>query len=257
VLGQPVSYQAGALSLPSAGYSGFHAPERGDRFVIDCGELGPDYQPGHAHCDLLSYELDLDGIPLVVDSGVSGYDGDPLREYMRSTRAHNTVSVEGRDQHEMWGTFRVARRARPGPVAQGLDEKSSYRFQGSYSPYWSPSVRHERTATRGAAGIWRIVDRITGTPTVRLESFVHLNPTSTVLVRELVAEVRIGTRAWLVEFFGVDRLIVVRGNDSAGQSWYSPRFGGAVPSPCVVAQVQSYSGGEFGYSIKPLTRGEP
>ena len=37
-------------SFPSTGYFVLK-PTPGDRMLIDCGPVGPDYQPGHAHCD--------------------------------------------------------------------------------------------------------------------------------------------------------------------------------------------------------------
>ena len=36
----------------------------------DAGDIGPDYQPGHAHGDMLSFELSLNGHRVIVDSGV-------------------------------------------------------------------------------------------------------------------------------------------------------------------------------------------
>ncbi len=87
-----------------------------DMMVIDCGAIGPDYQPGHAHCDTLSYELAIDGRRVIVDSGVHDYEPTQHRAYARSTPAHNTVVIDGQEQSEMWGVFRVARRARPLPA---------------------------------------------------------------------------------------------------------------------------------------------
>ena len=93
------------------GYFGYRY--KGDSLLIDCGLVGPDYQPGHAHCDMLSYELCIDGRRVIVDSGVHDYEASDLREYVRSTAAHNTVRVDGMEQLEIWGAFRVARRAKP------------------------------------------------------------------------------------------------------------------------------------------------
>ena len=102
------------FALRDAGYYG--ARGSGHYVVCDAAPIGPDYQPGHAHGDLLSFELSLAGRRVIVDAGVHGYDGDPLRAWCRSTRAHNTVEIDGEDQCEFWGTFRVARRARPRDV---------------------------------------------------------------------------------------------------------------------------------------------
>jgi uncharacterized heparinase superfamily protein len=80
---------------------------------FDVGDIGPDYLPGHAHADTLSFELSLFGYRFVVDSGVSCYGESEERLRQRRTAAHNTVVVDGHDSSEVWAGFRVARRARP------------------------------------------------------------------------------------------------------------------------------------------------
>ena len=103
--------------------SGYYRLER-SRYVliVDAGEMGPDYQPGHGHCDALSFVLYVDGQPVVVDTGVSTYERGDIRNYERSTAAHNTVVVEGYDQAEMWASFRVGRRYRIVEVQAGPHE---------------------------------------------------------------------------------------------------------------------------------------
>ncbi len=81
--------------------------------LLDVGEIGPDYLPGHAHADTLSFELSLWGHRVIVDSGTSCYGSGPERLRQRGTAAHNTVEIDGADSSEIWGGFRVARRARP------------------------------------------------------------------------------------------------------------------------------------------------
>ena len=81
--------------------------------ILDVGAIGPDYIPGHAHADTLSFELHVGGMPVIVDSGTSTYEDCPLRHWQRSTRAHNTVEIDGHDSSEVWDSFRVARRAYP------------------------------------------------------------------------------------------------------------------------------------------------
>jgi uncharacterized heparinase superfamily protein len=81
--------------------------------IADAGMIGPDYIPGHAHADTLSFELSLFGRRVVVDSGTSCYEASAERLRQRGTAAHNTVQIDGEDSSEVWGSFRVARRARP------------------------------------------------------------------------------------------------------------------------------------------------
>ncbi len=54
------------------------------------------YSHGHVHADAGSFELELDGTPLIVDSGTYLYGTDErIRRHMRSARAHNTVLIDG------------------------------------------------------------------------------------------------------------------------------------------------------------------
>lgn len=80
--------------------------------ILDLAAIGPDYIPGHAHADTLSFELSLGTERIVVNGGTSTYAPGPLREAERATAAHSTVEVDGQDSSEVWSSFRVARRAR-------------------------------------------------------------------------------------------------------------------------------------------------
>ncbi len=80
---------------------------------LDTAPIGPDYLPGHAHADTLSFELSLGRQRVIVDSGVSCYGEGAERLRQRGTAAHNTVEIDGEDSSEVWSGFRVARRAYP------------------------------------------------------------------------------------------------------------------------------------------------
>ena len=94
--------------------SGYVRVQRGPLVaLLDVGPVGPDYLPGHAHADTLSFEMSLYGARVLVNSGTSQYGVGPERHRQRGTAAHNTVSIDNQDSSEVWGGFRVARRARP------------------------------------------------------------------------------------------------------------------------------------------------
>jgi hypothetical protein len=74
--------------------------------VFDCGNLGFKTIAAHAHADALSLVLRVFGEDVLVDPGTYDYFTYPRwRDYFRSTRAHNTVVVDGQDQSEMLGPF--------------------------------------------------------------------------------------------------------------------------------------------------------
>lgn len=81
--------------------------------IADLARIGPEYLPGHAHADTLSFELSLYGQRVIVNGGTSVYGSGPERLRQRGTAAHSTVTVAGADSSEVWGGFRVARRAYP------------------------------------------------------------------------------------------------------------------------------------------------
>lgn len=163
-------------AFPSSGY--YVCRKADDMLIIDCGQIGPDYQPGHAHCDTLSYELAIDGRRVVVDSGVCDYEPSLKRAYARSTKAHNTVIVDGEEQSEMWGVFRVARRARPLHGHIGKTDQESILFEGAHDGYRRLRGRpiHRRRMSYDGEGSWTIQDFLEGSGSHRMESFVHIHP---------------------------------------------------------------------------------
>lgn len=82
-----------------------------DTLVIDCGELGA-LSGAHGHADLLSIDLSLRGRPLFIDPGTYSYSGSAeMREQFRSSKAHNTLTVDGRSTSQSAGPFSWRSRA--------------------------------------------------------------------------------------------------------------------------------------------------
>ncbi len=108
-LGVKVSAVEPFMDFPDAGYTRMMV---GD-FVLfaDTGPIGPDYQPGHAHADTLTYELYYKNRKFITDAGTSEYRGT-RRAYERSTAAHNVVEIGGCNSSEVWSSHRVGARAR-------------------------------------------------------------------------------------------------------------------------------------------------
>ncbi len=47
--------------------------------IIDIGQIGPSYIPGHAHADTFNFVMHAKGQPLFVDPGTSTYETNALR----------------------------------------------------------------------------------------------------------------------------------------------------------------------------------
>lgn len=246
VLRESIPEPRGPLSLPETGYFGW--TDGGTRLLVDCGIPGPAYQPGHAHCDLLSYELDFAGHPVVVDAGVSGYEGDAFREYARSTRAHNTVGIGGREQSEVWGTFRVGGRAEPvGPVLRG--DADGAVFEGGCRPWYDRGTLHRRRV-EVREGEMHVIDRVEGSAGAMLESWIHLHPGFAVRFEGDAWVARRGRQTVRIEPSGVDDVTLHLGEWSPVQGWHLPEFGHSVRAPVLRLVVRANDGRAFGYRIR-------
>ncbi len=92
--------------------SGYYIFKRGDwKLIVDAGQPGPAYIPGHVHCDAMSYELFKSGKPVLVNCGTYAYQCGE-RGFFRSTAAHNTVMVDDVEQSQCWVAFRLGKRSR-------------------------------------------------------------------------------------------------------------------------------------------------
>lgn len=246
-LGERIRTIEGELCLPDTGYFGF-ARQDGERLLIDCGPIGPAYQPGHAHCDLLSFEWILGGQPVIVDSGVRGYAGDSHRSYVRSTRAHNTVSVNYQEQAEVWGTFRVGRRPR---VLHAGHECSpeAYRFQGAYTPYFDRRVVHRRFIQRDLSGL-EIRDSLSWRGAGRATSYLHFHPDFELSAQGSGFIATSGPLVLEVSVEGAGRITIVKGSKNPLQGWYCPEFGVALPAPVLVLEAHGDGGCNMSYQIR-------
>ncbi|MEA1049046.1 alginate lyase family protein [Lamprobacter modestohalophilus] len=119
--------------------------------LLDVAPIGPDYLPGHAHADTLSFELSIFGQPVIVNGGTSRYGTGPERLAERGTAAHSTVQIDGADSSEVWGGFRVARRARPfDVVVNDLMAGSDHHRPGSVGPGATPVYQEPDQGSQGA-----------------------------------------------------------------------------------------------------------
>jgi len=138
--------------------------------LADVGGVGPPHLSGHGHCDSLSFELWCDGAPFVVDSGTFTYEPGTARQACRTTGAHNTIQIDGKEQHEIWAAFRVARRSEVRVVSS-----TNSSLAAELVPWFDKRLRVQRRF-EWEEGLLRIVDRVEGPGAHRVVSRLHLHP---------------------------------------------------------------------------------
>lgn len=113
-ISQDISYENQSLKMKTWPESGYVRLETVNAVgILDVALIGPDYLPSHANADTLSFELSLFGQRVIVNGGTSRYGDGPERLKERQTAAHSTLEINGMSSSEVWGGFRVARRAYP------------------------------------------------------------------------------------------------------------------------------------------------
>jgi len=102
--------------------------------LIDCGLHGVQ-SCGHAHADQLSFEFAAQGTTWLVDPGTFTYTGDAgMRDWFRSTAAHNTVTVDGQQQSTTAGPFAWAQIAES-VAREFFDGRGFTYFEGAHHGY--------------------------------------------------------------------------------------------------------------------------
>ncbi len=230
------------ISLSSSGYLRYAS---GNAVVLmDVGAIGPDYLPGHAHADTLSFELSVFGQRIIVNSGTSCYGASSERLRQRGTAAHNTVTIDDENSSEVWGGFRVARRAHP----KGLKIKNNpddivicCEHDGYQRLEGKPAHRRE-WFFEGKQLI--VKDYVEGSGSHNAIAHFHIHPD---LSLEYSA---IPNSGWLYLPSG-EKIIwnIVEGEVNVVDATYHPEFGVSLPNQCLNLKITgSYSEIIFNWS---------
>ena len=125
------------IELSDSGYRMFKNKKY--ELFMDFGEVGASYQPGHVHSDTFNFILYKNNLPVIVDTGTSTYEKNERRQIERSTSSHNTITIGDFEQTEVWGGFRVAKRAK---IVSFFESKNE--FSSSHDGYKKIGVIHNR-----------------------------------------------------------------------------------------------------------------
>ena len=130
-------------------------------------------QSAHTHADALHLEVVVGGDLILEDSGTGSYNASAdWRRHARSTRAHNTIVLDGRDQARMHRTFRWISPLR-------VDWRTAGPFEGgqladaTHTGYGGRGLSHRRRVWWGPAWGWLVLDCLDGRGTHDVELRWH------------------------------------------------------------------------------------
>ncbi len=198
--------------------------------LLDVAPIGPDYLPGHAHADTLSFELSIYDKRVIVNGGTScyGLGVDRLRE--RETFSHSTVEINGQSSSEVWSGFRVARRAYPFDLDVFSDSSTAI-ISCSHDGYkrFPGKPIHRRTWEMSENSI-EIRDVIKGSYSQAIARFIIHPDIKVSEITQCIFELKL-PQGNLINF------LIHQGLPSLEYASYAPEFGKTFPTNCIAVTL--------------------
>jgi uncharacterized heparinase superfamily protein len=220
-------------SYASFPHGGIYVLEGGGaKLVVRCGDIGQNGNGGHAHNDLLSYELSHRR-PVILDSGTYAYTFDlAARNELRSTRAHNTLMIDGEEINPIpaAAAFKLAQVAFP-EVESWSPEGDLPELIASHDGYrrLSGDVKHRRTFRLDRRnGELTITDEVFGAGSHAVESFLHLPADARVSADSQGATVQLPEQEMRISLEGSDEDPLLE------DGWIADRYGVRERAPVLV-----------------------
>ncbi len=207
----------GYTHLKESGYIRFNGQDLA--VIVDVAQIGPSYIPGHGHADALSFEVSLFGKKVIVNSGISTYETGFDRNMQRGTLSHSTISINITNSSEVWGGFRVARRAKIFNIKSTKSDGLT-KFSACHDGY--TRIKGKPTHCREwivSDDLLEIVDTVSGSGKYKISSVLPLHPEVVVSnIQSNLAQLEVDGKKVEISFKGEGSLTVK-------DAFYHPGFG--------------------------------
>jgi hypothetical protein len=229
-----ITFASPLTVFPNGGYAIFHQEQNGitTHLIFDAGPLGLDRMASHGHADALQLILQVNGEPVLLDSGTFSYRGEPgWRDYFRSSHSHNTIVVDDQSQSEMVGPFQWGRRAAAQLFKASYDQ-GHCTMLAQHDGYSHLGVYHERQVDIQERRIL-VTDRLAGKKPHDLTLYWHLAPVKFELVEPTRLQMRFASFNITIQVSANVPLqsIVITGQNDPIQGWFSDSFGAKKSNP--------------------------
>ena len=213
------------------------------QLIFDTGPLGCHVSGGHGHADLLAIQCCAFGETFITDSGTGCYSSDlKWRNYFRSSRAHSTVMIDGRDQARPNGPF--SWHAHPSAqlrlCAETPDYLSAEAQHGAYADLPDP-VTHRRRVIMSNAGYWIVVDDLFGGDIHDVQLRYQFAPLIVSQENNNWVRARGATSSLWLKVCSVTSLTqhIENGELDPVGGWHSPNYGQRFPAPALVCSSRT------------------
>ena len=217
-------------AFPSSGYaivrSDWAIPQSESSMLFFMGAF---HSARHKHADDLSFELFEFGERVLTDSGKFSYNRGPFRDYVLSTRAHNTLEINGRSSSlraaDAYGSALKVAKRRGGAIR--LEAQAVHQESG---------VNHRRLLVYAPRQWLVVADRIDGAITSATQWF-HFSPQVQVFGpaqdeppgTPYRARLRSGREIRIEQHASPCRAKLAFGQDNPIQGWSTTAYGAMTP----------------------------
>ncbi|MBA3442660.1 MAG: heparinase II/III family protein [Pyrinomonadaceae bacterium] len=216
-----------------------------DYLLIDCGPHGT-FNCGHAHADALAFELAAHGRTLLVDPGTYTYTGSAeMRDYFRSSAAHNTLTIDGESSSMPSGPFTWKHTAQSS-VRSWISRERFDCFEGTHDGYarLAAPAEHTRRLLFLKGDYWIMRDSIVTTGMHRYDLHFHLAPDAVPHIETVDGITALRDRT--PERTGLEMFSFGAGGEWAEQKgWVSQCYGERTPAPIGVFSTMAEGAQEF------------
>jgi hypothetical protein len=215
--------------FPDAGLACLRSDDESVRLLMDFGRLGFTSIAAHGHADALSLWLAIDDEYFLVDSGTYAYHSHPeWRTFFRSTAAHNTARVDGRNQSEMAGRFLWSAKANARLLRfeRSAEQVVIEAEHDGYARLQDPVTHRRKVCFDRTNGDVSIEDSFQCSGRHEVELFFHMHEEAALMcVKD--GEAQVDWHGRNIVFSSPDRNSrweIVRGSENPRLGWRSRRF---------------------------------
>jgi Heparinase II/III-like protein/Heparinase II/III N-terminus len=198
---------------------------------------------GHSHAGLLSFELSMNGKPVIVDPGTCTYGLDnPWRDHFRRIEAHNVVQIDREPCYLPAGPFRWKRRNSVELLPTGNWPDRGVRL--GYRAKWARGkpLQHLRTIVAESPQMLFVHDCFEGSGKHWLTFWLHFALGSRLRRKvecqfELLLDTMVVQLA--LEGFGSFQCQIWEGSEDPIAGWVSPSFDHKRPAPTLCIEEET------------------
>lgn len=223
--------------------------------IVDCIPCNSKSPSGHKHNSRLSFELFAYDKSFIIDPGTYVYTADKqMRNLFRSTRYHNTVSVDDEEQNRFDDDRLFTLRSDAAVTVNRWEVTDGYDVldaeHSGYRRLKSPVLHRRQILFDKVDGYWVVRDTLSGEGTHQFDVYFHFAPLKVEL--DAVSPLTLRTRSK-----GANLAIVCLETKGVSlevaKGWVSYRYGVKTEAPVAKYSKKSQAPTTFCYALYPYT----